>query len=75
MQKVDFDFSINDEVKVKELGVIGHVVGLYYGETGKQYEVAYFYDGDFKKLFIYGFQLSFVNPVQSDGGFNLVKHS
>ena len=54
---IDFDYSLGDKVRITEIQISGHVVGLFYGESGKQYQVAYFVDGEMKTVFIYGFQL------------------
>lgn len=58
--KVDFTYDIRDKVFIDDLNTVGTIVGFYYGDTGKQYQVTYFlngekrvtylFDGDFQKV-------------------------
>jgi len=60
-QCVDFNYSIGDKVKIKDIDISGFVVGLYYGDTGRQYQTAYFVDGEMKTIYLYEFQICAVN--------------
>lgn len=53
MTHIDFKYGIKDEVTIKALKVRGMVVGLYYGETGNQYQVSYFLNGEKKTIYLY----------------------
>ena len=55
---IDFAFEIRQAVKIKALNVIGIVVGFYYGETGTQYQVSYFLNGEKKVIYLYEDELS-----------------
>ncbi len=46
MVNISFKYELGEKVRIKELGVDGHVIGLWYGDTGAKYQVAYFYHGD-----------------------------
>ena len=65
--KVDFLYSIKDEVSIKNLNVLGIVVGLYLGDTGVQYQVSYFADGSKVTTYLYEEQLK--KPVGDELGF------
>ena len=58
MTTIDYEFAIGDEVKVKGLNVSGFVIALFTGEFGNQYEVAYFYEGDLRKEYLFKFQIA-----------------
>lgn len=58
MTTIEYEFAIGDEVRVKGLNVSGFVIALFTGELGNQYEVAYFYEGDLRKEYLFSFQLS-----------------
>ena len=65
--QVEFLYNIKDELAIKPLNVIGFVIGLYFGETGIQYQVSYFSDGAKKTTFLYEEQLR--EPTENDLGF------
>lgn len=48
-----FDFGINDQVMIPALETKGRVVGLYYGDTGAQYQVRYFFNGCPQTVYFY----------------------
>lgn len=56
--KINFDFSIGDKVFIKDLNIMGVIVGLYYGDTGAQYQVSYIYDGIVRTGYMYKHFLS-----------------
>jgi hypothetical protein len=60
-KSVDFEHSIGDKVKIVGIDVTGFVVGLFYGETGRQYQTAYFIDGEMKTIYLYEFQIYAAN--------------
>ena len=55
---IEFTYAIGDRACITEIDVIGHVIGLYYGETGKQYQTTYFNGGEKVTAYLYDFQLS-----------------
>jgi hypothetical protein len=57
MTTVEYVFSIGDEVFIKDLTVNGHVIGLFTGQFGNEYEIAYFYDGALRKEYLFEFML------------------
>ena len=57
MTTITYEFSIGDMVTVKDLKVAGHVIGLFTGLFGNQYEIAYFYDGELKREYLFPFML------------------
>lgn len=57
MTTITYEFSIGDIVTVKDLKVTAHVVGLFTGLFGNQYEIAYFYDGELKREYLFPFML------------------
>lgn len=67
MTTIDYQFAIGDEVRVKGLNVSGFVIALFTGEFGNQYEVAYFYEGDLRKEYLFDFQIE--TPTKSCKGF------
>jgi len=48
-----FDLTINQPVMIPALETKGRVVGLYYGETGAQYQVRYFFNGSPQTVYFY----------------------
>ena len=73
MIKIEFVFNIGDRVKIKEISRIGRVVSLYYAETGDQYEVAYFNEGESKHCYFYSFELVLVKDGE-DFQFGFKEH-
>jgi hypothetical protein len=56
--EIRFLYSIGDRVKITDLDRCGYVTGLYYTETGKQYQVSYFHEGDLKTNYLLESQIS-----------------
>lgn len=54
---IDVAFNLGDKVIVKELESHGRVRQICITETGIQYEVSYFYNGEAKKIFFYADEL------------------
>ena len=46
--QVAFNFTLHQKVIVKEIFVIGYVVGLIVEDLGKQYRVRYWHEGERK---------------------------
>jgi len=67
MTTIDYKYAIGDEVMVRGLNAIGFVIALFTAEFGNQYEVAYFYDGDLRKEYLFDFQID--KPVAKRVGF------
>jgi len=63
---IKLKYSIGEKIKIKEINRIGIIVGFYYGDTGKQYQVAYFDDG--KRLREYFYELEISNIKESEIG-------
>jgi len=54
MFRVDFEYSIGDQVLIIDLDNKPAVVtSLWYGDRGPLYEVAYFCDGDRHKAYLF----------------------
>ena len=67
---VDYKFDLKQDVKIKGLNVEGRIVGYYYGETGIQYQVAYFVRGEKKTTYLYPEDLDDVDGSEEKFGFN-----
>jgi hypothetical protein len=48
-----FDFTIGQKVTIQQLERKGRIVGLYYGDTGAQYQVRYFDNGAPQTVYFY----------------------
>lgn len=46
-------FNIKDKVSIKQLDWDGIILAIFIGETGIQYKVRYFYNGDAKEIYFY----------------------
>lgn len=64
---LEFRYKIGDDVLITKLKVIGSIVGLYYGETGKQYQTVYYLNGDRKIVYFYENELDFSKDVDKFG--------
>ena len=58
LQTITFEYKIRQQVWITELARPGLVVGLYYGETGQQYQISYFHDGEKQTTYFYHEQIS-----------------
>ena len=65
--EIKFEYGIRDRVMILALNVVGMVVGLFYGESGRQYEVAYFLDGSKERTYLYSEEIGV--PDGSELGF------
>ena len=45
--------KLHDRIYITELETKGRVVGIYVSQTGTQYQVRYFYNGDAKTVYFY----------------------
>ena len=63
MASIKFEFDIGDLVKIGDVDLKGRIVGLYYGDTGCQYQVSYFYEGNNKREYLYGFDLQLLSKT------------
>lgn len=50
---LDIKFELKAKVKIIELDRIGVVIGQYNSDTGIQYQVRYFYEGEVKTVYFY----------------------
>lgn len=53
MKQVEFGYDLKQNVRIKALKAKGFIVGYYCGDTGIQYQVSYFVDGDRKVAYLY----------------------
>jgi hypothetical protein len=67
--KIDFAYSLKQRVYIKDLHIFGTVTSLWYGETGNQYQIAYFYEGKRYKEYFYEFELEFSEDKDNPFGF------
>jgi len=54
---VEFEYDIGDAVEIIALEKTGRVCSLWYGEKGLQYEVAYFFDGERHKEYLFASEI------------------
>jgi hypothetical protein len=54
---IEFRYSLYDMVKIRDLDLCGYITGLLYTETGKKYQVEYFYDGEPRTAYLFELQL------------------
>jgi len=65
--EIKTDYEIGQEIKIKAINTIGRITAFYYGETGLQYQVAYFIDGERKSLYLYPSELSNTTGTENLG--------
>ena len=58
MTTVQFKYNLKSTVIIKSINTIGTVVGCYVGDSGTQYQVAYFLNGERKVTYLYSEELS-----------------
>lgn len=58
--QINFVYEIRDIIRIKGLNVEGIIVGYYYGETGPQYQVSYFLNGEVCLKYLYPEQICHV---------------
>lgn len=51
--KLDFEYEIKSQIKIKSINLSGTVVGYYYSETGKRHQISYFKDGEKRVIYLY----------------------
>jgi len=64
---IEYGYDLHTEVRIKKIDTIGLVIGYYYGETGHQYQVAYFIDGERKTIYLYPEELDLPTGRESAG--------
>jgi hypothetical protein len=68
MFRVDFEYSIGDQVLIIDLDNKPAVVtSLWYGDRGPLYEVAYFCDGDRHKEYLFACELQLRKNLPRSG--------
>jgi hypothetical protein len=72
MIKVEFKFSIGEEVAIKDINVKGTILSLFVGDTGIQYNVVYFDEGTRKKEYFYEFELKLYSSKDHKFGFKII---
>ena len=65
--KVNFKFSIKSDIKIKKLNVSGFIIGLYFGETGRQYQISYFINGEKKSTYFYEEEIESTDGTEKFG--------
>jgi len=58
------EFSIKDRVKIIPLESIGRVLAVYISETGIQYSVRYFYNGEAKTVYFFRDELEAITQIK-----------
>lgn len=53
MPMMTLKFELGDRVKIVELKCSGRVVGIFVGDSGAQFNVRYFYNGEAKTVYFY----------------------
>jgi len=53
MKTIIFEYDIKTKVEIKTIKTEGIIVGYYCGETGVQYQVSYFINGEKKVAYLY----------------------
>ena len=56
--EIKTEYEIGQEVSIKAISTIGRISAFFYGETGLQYQIVYFIDGERKTLYFYSSELS-----------------
>lgn len=54
---VTFDYALGDIVLLKEIGITGIVESLVLAQQGKQYRVAFWYNGKRESELVYGSEI------------------
>lgn len=54
---IEFKYRIAQQIKIKELKIIGIVLALFVADTGIQYSVRYFWNGEAKTVYFFDFEL------------------
>jgi hypothetical protein len=67
MTKIDFKYNIKDNIKIKSINMLGLVVGYFYGESGIQYQVAYFADNERKTSYVYPEEIDKLDAKEMSG--------
>jgi hypothetical protein len=67
MSVFESEYDLKSQVKIKSLNVAGLIIGFYYGETGFQYQVAYFVNGDRRTAYLYPEEICMPNGKESTG--------
>jgi hypothetical protein len=58
MMTVEFKYALKSTVRIKNIDTLGIVVGCYVGDSGVQYQTAYFINGERKVAYFYSEELS-----------------
>jgi len=67
MPNIKFMYDLKQEVQIKNLDTKGIVVGYYYGDTGIQYQTAYFLNGDRTTIYLYPEEICKLNGEEKSG--------
>jgi len=51
---ITFNFSIHESVRIKAIGITGHVDAQMNSINGTEYRVGYWYNGERKSVWMYG---------------------
>jgi len=68
--KINFEYKLKDKIRINDINTKGIIVGHYNGESGVQYQVAYFLDGTRKTIYLYPEEISKTDGTE-DLGFNI----
>jgi hypothetical protein len=64
---IEFKYELKKLVLISAINVLGFIIGYYYGETGKQYQVTYFHNGEKKTLYLFEEELEEPTGSESMG--------
>jgi hypothetical protein len=53
MKNIEFEYDLKQKIKINNINTQGFIIGYYYGESGIQYQVAYFISGERKTAYLY----------------------
>jgi len=65
LTSIEFKLSIKQSVKITNINTLGTVIGYYVGDSGIQYQVAYFLNGERKVMYLYEEELG--DPKEDTG--------
>lgn len=57
---IEFDFNLNDKVKIPQLETTGFVISIWITDKGIKYEVRYFANSDIKEVYFYSKELELI---------------
>ena len=65
--KINFKYDLRDKVKIIDINTEGIVIAHYHGESGIQYQVAYFLNGERTRTYLYPEEISKTDGEETAG--------